>query len=134
LPELRHLAEVFMSVLGYMTAREAKAHGFTHHGKYFGIPVWIGNPDSTDGGMLVATKWAPMEYLMTAAHVVEGVLRSTFYPQDEPTFQFLVGDRIKEPCRNALMAEFRCKDRDQCWEPCGELGHDSEHARAQRRS
>jgi hypothetical protein len=81
-----------MSILGYMTAKEAKAQGFTHHGSYFGIPVWIGNPGEE---MLVATKWEPMEYLMTAAHVVEGFLRGTFYPEQEPAFQFLVGPEIE---------------------------------------
>jgi hypothetical protein len=79
-------------MVGYMTAVEAKAQGFTHHGKYFGIPVWIGNPGEE---MLVATKWAPMEYVMSAFHVAEGVLRSFFFPEDEPSFQFLVGAEIE---------------------------------------
>lgn len=85
----------FFRYIGYMTAREAKAQGFTHHGKYFGIPVWIGNPESEDGGMTVATKWAPMEYVMTLAHYVEGFLRSTLYPEDPPQFQFLLGPEIE---------------------------------------
>lgn len=34
-------------------------------------------------------------------------------------------------CPNAAhMAEHVCKNRQQCWEPCGELGHSEEHARA----
>ena len=34
-------------------------------------------------------------------------------------------------CPNAThMAEHVCKNRQQCWEPCGELGHSEEHARA----
>lgn len=85
-----------MKLPGYMTAEEALAQGFTHHGKYFGIPVWIGHPEDTAGGMLVATKWAPMEYAMSVAHVVEGLLRGMFYPDEEPSFQFLVGARIGE--------------------------------------
>lgn len=79
-------------MLGYMTAKEAKAQGFTHHGKYFGIPVWIGNPERD--GMLVATKWAPLEYLMTLFHAIEGLMRATLYPEDEPAFQFQVGPKI----------------------------------------
>lgn len=80
-------------MLGYMNAKAAKAAGFTHHGKYFGIPVWIGDPD---GDCMVATKWAPMEHLMTVFHVFEGILRAVFFPGEEPVFQFLVGPEIKE--------------------------------------
>lgn len=74
-------------MLGYMTARDALEQGFTHHGEYFGIPVWLGNPGE---GMMVAAKWAPMEYVMTIAHYVEGFLRSVFFPDQEPVFQFVV--------------------------------------------
>lgn len=79
-------------MLGYMTSREAVSHGFTHHGKYFGIPVWIGYPD---GDMMVATKWAPFEYLMTVFHHIEGLLSSVFFPDREPGFHFWVGHPIK---------------------------------------
>ena len=78
-------------MLGYMTAKEAVANGFTHHGKYFGIPVWV----APDKDFMVATKWAPMEYVMTVAHVIEGFLRSVLQPDDEPVFQFLLGPEIE---------------------------------------
>lgn len=78
-------------MLGYMTAKEAKAVGFTHHGKYFGIPCWI----APDNGFIVATKWAPMEHVMTVAHYIEGFFRAVFFPHDEPVFQFLLGEEIE---------------------------------------
>lgn len=78
-------------MLGYMTVKEAKANGFTHHGSYFGIPVWIGDPERE---FMVATKWAPLELAMTAAHYIEGFLLSMFFPEREPGFQFFVGDPI----------------------------------------
>lgn len=78
-------------MLGYMTAKEAVKNGFTHHGKYFGVPVWI----APDNGFMVATKWAPLEYAMTAGHYIEGFLRSVFYPDDEPAFQFFLGTEIE---------------------------------------
>jgi len=81
-------------MLGYMSANKASAEGFTHHGKYFGIPVWLGDIDNQDGGLMVATKWAPMEFLMTAAHHIEGTLRPLLFPHSEPAFQFLVGAAI----------------------------------------
>ena len=78
-------------MLGYTTAKKAKEAGFTHHGSYFGIPCWI----APDKGFMVATKWAPMEYVMSAAHVVEGAVRAFLYPFDEPCFQFHLGEEIK---------------------------------------
>jgi hypothetical protein len=30
-----------LALLGYMTAAEAKGHGFTHHGSYYGMPLWL---------------------------------------------------------------------------------------------
>jgi hypothetical protein len=77
-------------MLGYMTAKEAKACGFTHHGKYFGIPVWMGDPFGDVP--LVATKWAPMEYLMSVAHVIEGTMRMVL--DEPPVFQFMVGKEL----------------------------------------
>lgn len=81
-------------MFGYMSAKEAKAQGFTHHGKYFGIPVWLGNPEQE--GMAVAAKWAPMEHVLTLFHYIEGFMRAVLFPDDRPVFQFLQGPRITE--------------------------------------
>ena len=78
-------------MIGYMTEKEAVKNGFTHHGKYFGIPLWV----APDKDFMVATKWAPMEYVMTAAHYVEVFMRSVLYPNDDPTFQFLLCEPIE---------------------------------------
>lgn len=77
--------------LRYMTAEKAKEMGFTHHGKYFGIPCWLAD---MDGGMMVATKWMPFEYVFPLFCHIEGTLRDLFYPEDEPGFQFSVGRAI----------------------------------------
>lgn len=79
-------------MLGYMTAKEAKKNGFTHHGSYFGIHVWIGDPERE---FMVAAKWAPLELAMSAAHFIEGFLQSMFFPEREPGFQFFVGSPIR---------------------------------------
>ena len=76
-------------MLGYMTAKQARADGFTNHGKYFGIPLWIGDPD---GEMLIAAKWAPLECIMDLARYIEGaihVMRGA-----EPSSMFLIGPEI----------------------------------------
>ncbi len=79
-------------MLGYMTEKEALEIGFTHHGEYYGIPLWI----APDKDFMVATKWAPMEYVMTAFHHIEAFLRSILFPEDEPGFQLSLGLEIKQ--------------------------------------
>jgi hypothetical protein len=35
----------------------------------------------------------------------------------------------QEPCPDKERDEYACKNRYQCWEPCGELGKSEEHVR-----
>lgn len=79
-------------MLGFMNKKQAIAEGFTHHGSYYGIPVWIGD---IDGDFNVCTKWAPMEHLMSVAHNIEAFLFTHFFPDREPAFVFKIGDRIE---------------------------------------
>lgn len=81
-------------MMGYMTASQALANGFTHHGKYFGIPVWIGALESE--GPVVATKWAPLEYIMPLASWLEQTLAQIMFPDREPVFQFALGAPIEQ--------------------------------------
>ena len=37
---------------------------------------------------------------------------------------------LSTPCLDASMGRYACANRAQCWEPCGELRHSAEHARA----
>lgn len=76
-------------MFGYMTEQQAKQQGFTHHGSYFGIPIWISDEDCP----MVAAKWAPMEYVMTLFHYIEGAMRSML--SYEPSFQFTIKGPIK---------------------------------------
>ncbi|MGR3969268.1 hypothetical protein [Shewanella sp. 1180_01] len=82
-----------LKAVGYMTEQQAIAEGFSHHGKYYGIPVWLGD---IEGDFWVATKWAPMEWLMSLFHVVEGTMRPILYPDEPNSFQFQIGKEIKE--------------------------------------
>lgn len=53
----------------------------------------------------------------------------------EHMFQCGIAPELPKPnssqsCPEAeMMGEFACKDRTQCFEPCGDLGHSAEHAR-----
>ena len=74
-------------MLGYMTKSEALAAGMTHHGSYYGIPVWMA-PDDPD--FLCCAKWRPFDYLMTVFSFIECLMRSLLEPEEEPVFQFKV--------------------------------------------
>lgn len=73
-----------------MSEKEAANKGFTHHGSYFGIPVWLApeNPDFP-----VITKWEPMEYVMSLFIYIECFIRELC--DDEPSFQFKIIKEIK---------------------------------------
>jgi hypothetical protein len=79
-------------VIGYTTSAEALAHGFTHHGSYFGIPVWIGDLESDC--LLVEPKHVALDPLMTLFHWIEGTLHALLYPDVPPVFQFKVMGEI----------------------------------------
>lgn len=81
-----------MKIPGYIAPSEAIAKNFTHHGKYFGIPIWI-SPDDPD--CPVICKWAPMELLMEAAVFIEQTLGPMMFPGEDAVFQFGVGEEIK---------------------------------------
>lgn len=81
-------------MLGYMSKDEALILGFTHHGAYYGIPVYLNmsNPYCPE----VACKWEPMEFLMDVANCIESLMHELLYPDDEPSFQFTVKGEIDE--------------------------------------
>jgi hypothetical protein len=85
-----------MKFPGYMTVDEALKNGFTHHGKYYGIPVYLAL-DNFD--FPVATKWAPMEGVMTVIAFIETYLRIMFDAGD--FFQFAVMGEI-EPTKEKV--------------------------------
>lgn len=74
-------------MLGYMTKAEARRHGFTHHGKYYGLPLYI----APEKGFMVATKISWLEPVMTVFHHIEATVRATAFPDREPTFVFQLG-------------------------------------------
>ena len=63
-------------MLGYITEEKAKAEGFTHHGSYYGIPIWMGNVEAEDAGPVIAAKWAPLELVMRLFHHIEAICQS----------------------------------------------------------
>lgn len=60
-----------------MDQHQAKAVGFTHQGKYFGIPLWI---TDSQRPMIVA-KWYPMESIISLLQRTEVYIKSNFFPR-----------------------------------------------------
>lgn len=80
-----------LSYLGYMTESQAVSEGFTHHGSYYGIPVWMSDEEIP----MVATKWRPLEPLMTLFHYVEGFVQM-LSGEDENYFMFVQKRKIEK--------------------------------------
>ncbi len=77
-------------VLGYINAKEAVKRGFTNHGKYYGIPVYIRD----DIEFEVTAKWVPLDILIELVTYIEMIIASIFFPEREG-FMFLVGPKIE---------------------------------------
>lgn len=82
-------------MIGYTTQAEAIAAGCTHHGSYYGIPLWMGDIDSE--APLVFAKWAPLDCLIGVFAMVEYLLAPLVYgPGADPGFRFKLLGEIKE--------------------------------------
>ena len=78
-------------MFGYMSAKEAKEKGFTHHASYYGIPIWFGDNEESP---LVSAKWSPLEYLFTPIHYIEGLIQTITQPDYDGYFCFKLGDEL----------------------------------------
>lgn len=91
---MKRFLESLAKRFGFMTATEARAQGFTHHASYYGIPLWMANPESD--GPAVAVKWAPFDYVMELFMCVEAFFFPLAHgPETEPMFMFKVKGELK---------------------------------------
>lgn len=80
-------------MLGFMAEKTALASGYTHHGRMFGIPVWLGDLDTECPS--VAGKHIVLDALLAVADVLFGLF--VFVTQmDDPAYPILVGPHIQE--------------------------------------
>lgn len=80
----------YKSMFGYITLKKAHSVGFTHYGKYYGIPVWL----APEKNFLVAAKWKPLEHLISIFLQIEVFLRQLHFPHEEFGFQFEIWGKI----------------------------------------
>lgn len=79
-------------MLGYMTKKQALKNGYTHHGSYYGIPLWMGDLN-TDCPM-VSAKFEPLEwFVMPLVTFIEQLVND--YRGHENMFMFKVIKEIK---------------------------------------
>lgn len=82
-----------LGVLGYISEARALAGGYTHHGKYFGLPIWMSGGECPN----IAAKWAALDWLFPVIVWIEQTLRELFFPDRGPGFQIWMGPPIKPP-------------------------------------
>jgi len=77
-------------MIGYTTEKQAKINGFTHHGSYYGIPIWI-NAESEMPEVMA--KFLPFELFFFIFSQIELLLiRLT----NMDGFMFKIGKPIKD--------------------------------------
>ena len=77
-------------MLGQISKEEALGYGATHHGSYYGIPIWI-NPKTN----LAFPKNDMLEPLMIVFSFIECFIKSII-PNSDLNFQYTVKERIED--------------------------------------
>ena len=79
---------------GWMTKVRAKDAGFTNHGSYYGIPLYI----TDDAAPMVCPKHVLLEPVMDLFVSIEMFLFPIVHGAEaEPVFRFVVGKKIEVP-------------------------------------
>lgn len=74
-----------------MTKADALRRGFTHHGRMYGVPIWIAEPYSE--GPMVAAKFSPFELWLSFGTLVVQFMH--MIDEDLPGFPIAVGREIE---------------------------------------
>lgn len=78
-------------MFGWMTEREANKVGMTHHGSYYGIPLYMNDDQDIP---TIYGKHVLYDYLIILATMFEDIIRVTMFPEDEPGFLIRRGKKI----------------------------------------
>ena len=77
------------NTIGWVTKEAAKKEGFTNHGSYYGIPLYIGGAEDD---MCIVTKHIAFEWLVDIADFIESLCYDIVGA--ERMFCFTVGSEI----------------------------------------
>ncbi|MFT4924665.1 MAG: hypothetical protein ACI8WB_000748 [Phenylobacterium sp.] len=75
----------------YMTRQRALRAGFTHHGSYHGIPMWMGG---IDGVPIVCSKVTLLEHLVSFFRFFEQQIGRLKHKR--PIYRFMLGKKIDQ--------------------------------------
>lgn len=85
-------------MFGWRPVEHAKILGFTHHGSYYGIPVYLGfkreEAHFKKYGPMVAVKWPPSKFLFTLMVEVEALIALFSDKENPPYTKLKVGDPL----------------------------------------
>jgi hypothetical protein len=79
------LIEKILSLIGYVTKKKALALGFTHHGSYWGIPIYM---DDNNDCPTICAKWIPLYCLFPLVEFFEFFLFFIFCQGEQTYFRF----------------------------------------------
>lgn len=85
------LIEKLLSSIGYITKKKALALGFTHHGSYWGIPVYMDNDEYCP---LICAKWIPLYCIFPLVETIEYILFFIVFQHEETYFRFTKKGKI----------------------------------------
>lgn len=78
-------------MFGYMSKDTAINEGFTHYGKYYGIPIYLDLSDEEMPG--IACKWSLMEPIFSLFTCIEIFLKDNF-TDEEIAYAFIVHGKL----------------------------------------
>jgi hypothetical protein len=84
------LLQLVFRLIGYVSAAKAAADGYTHHGKYCGLPIWIKAAQEPE----IAFKWAPLDHVIKAIVWIDQTVRELQFPDAKPGFDIWQGPPI----------------------------------------
>lgn len=73
-----------------ITKEQALEIGFTHHGSYFGIPLWMTDSEQP----FITVKFSCMNSTFDMANQIEGFLFHLFWPEEVRVTTFKIGRKI----------------------------------------
>ncbi|WP_422451956.1 hypothetical protein [Endozoicomonas sp. ALC066] len=79
-------------MMGFISRKEAISLGCTHQGRYYGVPLWLGNIHGEPVTMMA--KWSPLEVVIELNSYIEMLLSDLFFPDRPKVFQVLVTGKI----------------------------------------
>ena len=87
------MIEKLKAAFRFISEAEAVAAGFTHHGKYCGIPIYVAGDHFR--GIEISVKWKLLDYIDVISLIAYVEMITRYIIGDERGFRFLIGEKLK---------------------------------------